>query len=240
MPFLLNCILKIYKLPDTITPVWTGSTDVNGRAIDINGLPPSLKYGNYRAITERCDYDNEIYDFAIPGTSVINMSIGCTSSITTHEATYDHSKLITGLTLPSGIGPLPYVGATPPPGWILCDGAAVSRITYARLFVVIGNAYGNGDGVTTFNVPNMRGRIPVGIGASGVTTLGSFGGEQNHILTIAELPSHTHTYHSGASGPTSNYAGSFGGSDPQTGATGGNGAHNNMQPYLGVNYIISI
>lgn len=93
MPFLPNCTLKIYKLPDTTTPVWTGNTNANGRAIDINGNPPLLRYGNYKAISEHCNYDTEIYNFTIPGTSVINMSIGCTSSITNHETIYDHSKL---------------------------------------------------------------------------------------------------------------------------------------------------
>jgi microcystin-dependent protein len=78
-------------------------------------------------------------------------------------------------------------------GWLLCDGSAVSRTTYAELFAVIGTVWGIGDGSTTFNLPDMQGRVPVGIGGSGVTSVGDTGGEQTHILTIAEMPNHNHT-----------------------------------------------
>ena len=87
-------------------------------------------------------------------------------------------------------------GASAPTGWLLCDGAAVSRATYATLFAAIGTTWGVGDGSTTFNVPDMRGRAPIGAGTgSGLTprTLGSKLGEENHALTLAENGSHAHT-----------------------------------------------
>ena len=103
MSFLPNCNIKIYKLPDTTNPVWIGTTDEYGKATNINGAP-SLRYGNYKVTSEHCDYDIqnifnindgtiEVDTFTIPGASEINMTIGCTSSITTHETNYDHSKL---------------------------------------------------------------------------------------------------------------------------------------------------
>lgn len=76
-----------------------------------------------------------------------------------------------------------YGGAAAPTGWLLCDGSAVSRTTYADLFSAIGETYGAGDGMTTFNVPDMRGRVSVGAGTgAGLTarTLGDTGGAETH------------------------------------------------------------
>lgn len=66
--------------------------------------------------------------------------------------------------LPAGIGPLPYAGSTIPTGWLECDGTAVSRTTYAALFAAISTTWGTGDGSTTFNLPDCRGRVPLGAG----------------------------------------------------------------------------
>jgi microcystin-dependent protein len=92
----------------------------------------------------------------------------------------------------------PFAGATAPDGWLLCDSAAVSRITYAALFAAIGTTYGGGNGSTTFNVPDMRGRVPAGrdAGQSEFNSLGEAGGAKTHTLTSAEMPSHTHTQNS--------------------------------------------
>lgn len=77
------------------------------------------------------------------------------------------------------------------PGWLLCNGQAVSRTTYASLFTAISTTYGTGDGSTTFNVPDLRGKFPLGVAASGTgNTLGGTGGEIDHDHTG---PSHTHT-----------------------------------------------
>jgi microcystin-dependent protein len=102
-----------------------------------------------------------------------------------------------------------YGGTIAPAGWLMCDGSAVSRTTYAALFAAIGGIYGAGDGSTTFNVPDMRGRVPVGVGqGAGLTnrTLNSTGGEETHVLSVAELAAHAH----GVTDPTHNH----GHSDP--------------------------
>jgi microcystin-dependent protein len=82
-------------------------------------------------------------------------------------------------------------GTVAPTGWLLCNGAAVSRTTYATLFAAIGTTWGGGDGSTTFNVPNPSGRVPLATGAgSGLTSrsIAQSGGEETHVLTQAELP----------------------------------------------------
>lgn len=136
-----------------------------------------------------------------------------------------------------------YGGGTPPSGWLLCDGSAVSRTTYDFLFGVIGTAYGTGDGSTTFNLPNFSGRVPVGV--SGEYALASSGGESSHTLTVAEIPSHSHMQYVGANtgtwGVRKDYVADASCAAYQQGLTsavGGGSSHNNMQPYLVVNYII--
>jgi microcystin-dependent protein len=92
---------------------------------------------------------------------------------------------------------LPIAQATVPSGgYLLCNGMQQSRTTFANLFAVIGVTYGSGNGTSTFNVPDFQGRCPIGSGQGtglGMYYLGTQGGEENHTLTIAEMPSHTHT-----------------------------------------------
>ena len=135
--------------------------------------------------------------------------------------------------------------ATAPDKWLLCDGAAISRTTYADLFELISTTYGAGDGTTTFNIPDLRGRAPIGAGqGSGLTarTLGASLGEEKHTDTINEMPNHRHglslpansTRASGSSACVST-------SSSQTKTTqseGGGEGHNNIQPSLVVNFIL--
>jgi microcystin-dependent protein len=83
-----------------------------------------------------------------------------------------------------------YGAATPPVGWLICDGSAIDRIIYAALFSVIGTTWGIGDGSTTFNIPNLVDSFPLGAGAA---ALGSSGGSDSVTLTTSELPAHTHS-----------------------------------------------
>jgi len=131
-------------------------------------------------------------------------------------------------------------GTVAPSGYLICDGSAISRVTYANLFSVLGTTYGIGDGSTTFNIPDLRGNVPVGYksGDGSFGTLGGQVGEKTHTLTVPEIPSHTHGLNeSGATG-AGTPAPTGGGSSAFTGATGGDGAHNNIQPSLVINYII--
>ena len=87
-------------------------------------------------------------------------------------------------------------GTVAPSNWLFCNGDAISRTTYAALFTAISTAFGVGDGSTTFNIPDTRGRIPIGAGTgSGLTarTLADEVGTETHQLTTAQLPAHTHT-----------------------------------------------
>lgn len=159
-------------------------------------------------------------------------------------------KLLVPEVLPSGVL-MPFAGASAPGGWLMCDGSAVSRATYSALYAVIGTVYGVGDGTTTFNVPDLRGRMPLGKdnmgGASAnrvvntaADNLGQGSGAELHILTEAEMPVHNHGLKaaSNTSGPENGaWAGNSASSN--TLANQGSGsAHNNMPPYLTLNYLI--
>lgn len=170
---------------------------------------------------------------------------------------------------------LPFAGSAAPTGYLACNGAAVSRATYAALFAVIGTTYGAGDLVTTFNLPDLRGRAAVGIGTGDATdatawTLGQKKGTEGVTLTEGQLPEHNHRLFSdqsaeeyqvnmgfqrltGGSGDgrvgVSGRMHDLGGSDCVYGdknkrgdelveVTGNDEAHANIQPSLGVNYII--
>jgi len=140
-----------------------------------------------------------------------------------------------------------YVASSAPSGWLLCDGAAVSRSTYSALFSVIGTAYGAGDGSSTFNLPNFGGKGPMGYKSdnSAFDNLAETGGEETHTLTTSEIPGHTHTYdeldggsHSDAgSGLYTDYSST---NSRTSGSTGGGSAHNVLDPYLTVNFIVKI
>lgn len=167
--------------------------------------------------------------------------------------------------LPSGTV-VPFAGSSAPTGYLLAQGQAVSRSTYSDLFSAIGTTYGTGDGSSTFNLPDLRGRVVAGkddMGGSSANrltdqtgglngdTLGDTGGSETHTLTTAQLAAHTH----GAG----SYVAQFPQGDPATaggtgnrgttsvtnltvtgtsGSTGGDSAHNNVQPTIILNYII--
>ena len=220
----------------------------------------------------------------------------------------------------------PYAGFTAPTGWLLADGTAVSRTTYATLFGVINpslgtitmtiaspavvtlashglvlddtiyftttgalptgvtantlyyvisagltasefrfsatkggaainssgtqsgvhtlrrSPYGVGDGSTTFNVPNLKGSVPVGRDSSQTefNAVGETGGEKTHVLTVDELAAHTHGVlaQSGSKDVVGGGSTVYLGGSGTTGSTGSDTAHNNLQPYIALNYII--
>lgn len=174
-----------------------------------------------------------------------------------------------------------WVTDTAPVGWLICDGSAISRVDYAALYQVLSTTYGVGDGSTTFNLPDLRGRVPIGggtaTGAAGATAhaLASKGGEETHALTGSEAVAHRHGMTaagaavfngarvytrtnavgigwtsnldfgatSGASSNTSTGIGNGGtvqilGTTDLASNTAAGAGHNNMQPFLTLNYII--
>jgi microcystin-dependent protein len=163
-----------------------------------------------------------------------------------------------GRAVPAGVM-MPFGGTAAPDGFLLCDGSAVSRATYYVLFAAVGTTYGAGDGSTTFNLPDLRGRVAAGkdnmggsaanrltSGGSGIvgTTLGAAGGAETHTLTTAQIPSHSHTILGGDTTPAS-FTGRAGQGDGSnnynwnSGSAGGGGAHPNVQPTIILNWIIS-
>lgn len=141
-----------------------------------------------------------------------------------------------------------------PTGWIECNGQAVSRTTYSDLndlYAAAGYPYGDGDTTTTFNVPDLRGRSAVGVGTgTGLTarTLGQQFGAETHSLTLTEMPRHNHTYRASPtfSVPSGSGNAAHGNDDGVTSSVGGlqgqgsgnSVAHNNVQPSLGMVWVV--
>jgi len=140
-----------------------------------------------------------------------------------------------------------------PMGWFECNGARLNTNDYPDLFNAIGYTYGGSD--TSFNLPDIRGRVPIGNGGgAGLTThaLGSKGGEESHTLTTGEMPSHSHSLTRRSNEDDGSYDTNNARQDESSAATtdradlgpfntndtGGGSAHNNMQPYITLWYII--
>ena len=140
---------------------------------------------------------------------------------------------------------LPFAGQTIPNGFLLCDGRAVSRTTYAGLFAVIGTIYGSGDGSTTFNLPDMRGRVAVGLDSD--SNLGKTVGEKVVALLASQNGPHGHYIAIDYGAHDGNLRGLSSWSDRakydvtgvmDTGRSGEGAPHNNMQPSLHLYYLI--
>jgi len=153
-----------------------------------------------------------------------------------------------------------FAGTYAPRGWMLCEGQTLQVMENQVLFTVIGNMYG-GDGRTTFKLPDLRGRAPVHQGTGpGLTprAIGSTAGDATVTLTYSQMPVHTHDAQSAGTvndeSPIGKVWGTVGSKSAKIysskldtpmnpaliASVGGNQAHNNMQPYLGLNFIIAL
>lgn len=179
--------------------------------------------------------------FYLPASHQIGVTINGTPSVTFNS---NFSVTFIG-TITANIGTIPvgavmdFAGVSAPAGWLLCFGQAVSRATYVTLFGIIGTTYGIGDGSTTFNLPDYRGRITAGqdnmggssagrigtvvtdVGTIVGTTLGSTGGSTTHAQTTSEMPVHSHANSLTDPGHTHTYneAVSSGNQKPASGGT---------------------
>ena len=188
------------------------------------------------------------------GTTGVTQSYGTSSTLLATTA-FVQGAILTGEIKMWGT-------ATAPSGYLLCNGTAVSRTTYAALFAIYSTTFGSGDGSTTFNLPDFRNRMPIGAGTT--YSAASTGGSSTTTLSIANLPAHTHANtlseptHSHAYNDTGAYAGGSGAGDAvvqglgnnrytsaaSTGITitnasvGSGTAATTISPYLGIYFII--
>ena len=253
--------------------------DVNTTAVTVNvsgqGAKAVTKTGS-TALTAGDIADTAliqiVYDgtqFQLISTSGVDIGSGILTGNNTFTGTNTFSGTLAatgtlthkgGTVLPMGTIQM-YAGSSEPTGWHFLDGEAISRTTYAACFTVLGETYGVGDGATTFNLPNMKGRMAVGVG-QGLTaegggtgtnrTLGASGGKEAHTLTAAQsgVPAHTHdmtlssVWGNGSVGAGARWAADNIGAGNATGTTSANTAasaassHGIMDPFLAVNFIV--
>lgn len=153
---------------------------------------------------------------------------------------------VVGSFIPPGF--IGYFGGTLPAGWLECDGGIKNIVSFPALAAILGTTFG-GDGVTTFGVPDLRGRVPIGLGSGTAPdatnwTLGRIAGAETNTLIANQMPSHSHTISANANNAAANgNVGSASGilsdhSATATGVAGGDQAHNNLQPSLGLRAIV--
>ena len=233
-----------------VTPV-TNDSIVVTTALLIDTNPSLPAFGEFA----RQDHNHQVvtYNAAPPDAT----TAGAAGTATTAPSRGDHTH---GGGVPAGAISI-WSTTVAPTGWALCDGSSLLRAgTFAALFAVIGTTYGSVDG-THFSVPDLRGRVPVGIkaGETEWDNLNDSGGERTHALITAELASHSHSHnHGGNTGNPDTQSMEQGANRalPAAGstladtathhhtistdatATGSGTAHQNEQPFLALNYII--
>jgi microcystin-dependent protein len=187
-------------------------TYIDGRWVNSPAAPPALaelSNINFSGLSsgDALTWDGTKWvNSAIPAPTLNNLEgVNVSNSIVNGQSLFfDGTEWVSGYSgTPGEIKMFPSSSA--PAGWLIADGRAVSRTTYSQLFSVIGTTYGAGDGSTTFNLPDFRGRAPVGFnsGDGDFNSMGQTGGAKTHTLTSNEMPSHTHSQNShGHSGST--------------------------------------
>jgi microcystin-dependent protein len=261
---------------------------INGTASNANNNAtfPSIGFGRPSVVSRAIGLDINARFKTVDGNGLVGFLLDTVTGVDTNS--YQAGSItwqalaqsLINILVPSGMVRM-YAGPSPPGGWLVCDGRAVSRTTYAALFAAIGTYWGVGDNFSTFNLPDFRGRSPLGYVSSavgGITSrgFGSLGGEENHTLSVAELASHNHgvvnDYHghgisqnphshtvvnslgvfAGGAGSAAyvpsggvqtsadnaNISVVAGPSNVSIAANGGNGAHNNLQPFAVLYFIV--
>lgn len=150
----------------------------------------------------------------------------------------DWSSITPAATVPTG-AVSPYAAAAAPTGWLLCDGAAVSRTTFSALFGVISTTYGVGDGSTTFNVPDLRGRLAVGVNTGGPTEINALAKSDGRAQALRNI-FHRHTWKRGNGASVGGAFGNFASFDSASTDVAVTGDANNADSpaFLAVQFII--
>lgn len=209
-------------------------TDTN---LTLTPLEQSILIALLRLATEQSFwYDEENFDPALDAVDGLILKVMQGSEVTMDNGIVGEVKI--------------WTSPTPPDKYLLCEGQILSNVDYPDLFAVIGYAFGTGVYSYQFKLPDLQTRVVVGRGAppnanSTSKTLATSGGEERVTLVTSQIPSHTHGQrgNSGGAGAVRT-AGVTGGGDinhaSSTQATGGGESHNNMPPYIVLQYIIKV
>lgn len=270
-PVAPNAYVQGQKHAFKATAANSGATTININSLGVKNVFKKSPAGAATACTGNEIQSGDIVELEYDGTQfqimggaagVAGPASSVSGNITTFNGTSGASIQDSGVSptvlMPTG-AVIPYAGSAAPTGWLLAFGQAVSRTTYATLFAAISTTFGVGDGSTTFNLPDLRGRFAAGAdamggsaanrlgsgatgGITGSATVGASGGQQSHTQTLAELAAHSHIAYGntiGASGSGVNtLAATPSGNDQATSSTGSGTAFNVTPPVLVLNYII--
>lgn len=216
--------------------------EITFKANTRNTGPATLNVDSLGAVSIKKDVDQDLATGDIKANQLVKV---------VYDGTNFQLVQNTGLMCTGGI--VAFGAASAPSGFLLCDGSAVSRTTYAALFAVISTTFGTGDGSTTFNLPNLKGKMIVGLDAAQTEfdTLAETGGAKTVTLTTTELPAHTHSVSgsvpvsgSGAAGQVrlhdATSTTSPTGATAAASSTGSGSAFSILNPYITLNFIIKI
>lgn len=235
--------LSLLSGATTVVAVTSAGASVTGTLVVSGGVTLTTALTVAQGGTGATTLTNNSLVVGAGTSAVTGIAAGTSGNVLTSNGTTWASTAAAGVPAGSIVG---FGSVTPPTGWLACNGANVSRTTYATLFAVISTTFGVGDGTTTFTLPTSARRTLVGSGGSATGTLsntvGSSGGEETHVQSGSELAGHIHsitTIVTAATGGTRLVRGTAG---TQVGlavdSSGSSSAANIMQPSLVINYII--
>ena len=230
---------------DTATKTYTGVLSITPSSIVELSVIAEDSYGKSAPKSITIPIPFYTIDFQAGGKEV---AVGAPANDDVSNRPYGLFKCGMDLVVTRLVGEIKmWAGDTVPYGWLLCDGSEVSKTEYPYLYSSIGDLWGTPNSSSNFKLPNLTGRVPVGYNAADTdfSTVGKTGGEKTHKLTISEIPSHNHRLYSrSVYRGSGNYVAHCDENNASTsyayntGNTGGGAAHNNLQPYAVVKYII--